>query len=90
MVDAGLVPLQGAPVGEGAHEAVGGGEGQPGPPADVREGQRGVLVVEGAEHGQQPVGRGAGGHGRAAPGGVEGWVRATSYGRGYSVGRYVT
>lgn len=61
VVDPVRVPLQGAPLGERAHQAVGRGEGQPGPAADVGQGERRVVVVEGGQHGEQPVRGGPGG-----------------------------
>src|SRR5204863_6018592 len=62
VVDAVHVPLQRAPLGERGHQPVGGGEAEAGPAADVRQGQRRVLVVEGAEYGEEAAGGGRGGH----------------------------
>lgn len=72
VVAARVVAFQGAPAGEGGHQPVGGGEGEPGAVADPGEGEAGVPVVEGAEDGEQPLrGGGAGRHGGSAPvGGV--------------------
>ncbi len=60
VVHAGAVPLQRAPRGERADETVGGGEGERRAAGDLGEGEGGVRVIERGEHGEKPVGGGAG------------------------------